>query len=106
MLINEPRDAIVFMTDLPKRKKSRVEQLLEQLRRDILKGTFKPRERLLEERIARKYGMSRSPIREAFRILGLDQRPRAIHGGHGRKDLRRLGKSARRPGADQRNSDQ
>jgi DNA-binding GntR family transcriptional regulator len=57
------------MTDLPERKKSRVEQLLEQLRRDILKGTLKPRERLLEESIAKKFGMSRSPIREAFRIL-------------------------------------
>ena len=57
------------MTDLPGRKKSRFEQLLEQLRRDILKGTLKPRERLLEESIARKYGVSRSPIREAFRIL-------------------------------------
>lgn len=57
------------MTKLPERKKSRVEQLLEQLRRDILKGTLKPRERLLEEGIARKYGVSRSPIREVFRIL-------------------------------------
>jgi DNA-binding GntR family transcriptional regulator len=57
------------MTPLPKTKKLRVEQLLEQLRHDILNGSLKPRERLLEERIARKYGVSRSPIREAFRIL-------------------------------------
>jgi len=57
------------MNPPPKPKKLRVEKLLEQLLNDILNGSLKPRERLLEQSIAAKYGVSRSPIREAFRIL-------------------------------------
>ena len=39
------------------------------LRRAILAGQFKPGERLIEREIAQKIGLSRSPVREAFRRL-------------------------------------
>jgi DNA-binding GntR family transcriptional regulator len=39
------------------------------LRSAIMEGRFKPGERLVEDRIARLFGVSRNPVREALRIL-------------------------------------
>jgi DNA-binding GntR family transcriptional regulator len=39
------------------------------LRRAILSGQFKPGERLIEREVAQRLGLSRSPVREAFRRL-------------------------------------
>jgi DNA-binding GntR family transcriptional regulator len=40
-----------------------------ELRRQILDGTLKQGERLIEDRLAEKLGVSRNPIREALRVL-------------------------------------
>ena len=40
-----------------------------ELRQAILGGRLKPGDRLVEERLAEEYGVSRNPIREAIRVL-------------------------------------
>lgn len=45
------------------------EEIVEQLRDDIISGVYKPRERLTEIEIAKKYNVSRTPVREAIRQL-------------------------------------
>ncbi|MEA3464411.1 MAG: GntR family transcriptional regulator [Thermodesulfobacteriota bacterium] len=45
------------------------EKILENIRDAILKGTLKPGERVSEPDLAERYGISRTPIREAFRQL-------------------------------------
>ena len=42
------------------------------LRRGIMKGDLKPGERLMEIRLANRLGVSRTPIREAIRMLELE----------------------------------
>lgn len=44
-------------------------RLIAELRQAILSGRLKPGERLVEERIAEEYGVSRNPVREAIRAL-------------------------------------
>lgn len=39
------------------------------LRRSILAGTYKPGERLIEQEVATALGVSRAPVRDAFRLL-------------------------------------
>ena len=43
------------------------EKILETIRDAILKGTMKPGERVSEPDLAERFGISRTPIREAFR---------------------------------------
>lgn len=45
------------------------EKILETIRDAILKGTLKPGERVSEPELAERFGISRTPIREAFRQL-------------------------------------
>jgi len=45
------------------------EEIFFSLRKAILKGHFKPGERLVEKKLAQKMGVSRTPIREALRKL-------------------------------------
>jgi len=45
------------------------EKILETIRDAILKGTMKPGERVSEPELAERFGISRTPIREAFRQL-------------------------------------
>ena len=45
------------------------EKILETIRDAILKGTLKPGERVSETDLAERFGISRTPIREAFRQL-------------------------------------
>jgi len=45
------------------------EKILESIREAILKGTLKPGERVSEPELAERFGISRTPIREAFRQL-------------------------------------
>jgi len=44
-------------------------RVLEPLRRRIVQGEFQPGEALSENRLAAEYGVSRTPVREALRIL-------------------------------------
>lgn len=48
---------------------SLVELAVERLRRDILSGRTAPGERLVEEQLTRRLGISRAPLREAMRLL-------------------------------------
>lgn len=45
------------------------EKILETIRESILKGTLKPGEKVAEPELAERFGISRTPIREAFRQL-------------------------------------
>jgi DNA-binding GntR family transcriptional regulator len=49
---------------------SLVELALDRIRGDILRGAFAPGERLVEEQLTRRFGISRAPVREALRLLG------------------------------------
>jgi len=48
-------------------------QIYEILKEEIINGDFKPGERIYENKIAQKFCVSRSPIREALRILEQDE---------------------------------
>ena len=45
--------------------------LFSELQSDILRGRLKQGEKLSEQQICDKYGLSRTPVREAFRQLEL-----------------------------------
>src|SRR5262249_42612845 len=47
-------------------KRTLTEDVTQQLRDAIFRGHFEPGERLSEEQLARSFGVSRGPIREAF----------------------------------------
>jgi DNA-binding GntR family transcriptional regulator len=49
---------------------SLVELSVRRLRDEILSGTLIPGERLIEEQLTRRFGISRAPVREALRLLG------------------------------------
>ncbi|GAA0918659.1 GntR family transcriptional regulator [Virgisporangium aurantiacum] len=48
---------------------SLVELAVERLSREILSGGSDPGERLIEEQLTRRFGISRAPLREALRLL-------------------------------------
>ncbi|MFI6073379.1 GntR family transcriptional regulator [Actinoplanes sp. NPDC051343] len=48
---------------------SLVELTMETLRRDILSGRIDPGQRLVEEQLTKRLGISRAPLREAMRLL-------------------------------------
>ena len=52
------------------RKKTRAEIVVEQIRTDIDNGVYKAGERLDEVTLAGRYGVSRTPVREALSQLG------------------------------------
>lgn len=60
---------------------TRSEELAGLLRTEIVENRLSPGERLTEEGLAERYGMSRTPVREALRVLArealLDYRPHA-----------------------------
>lgn len=47
------------------------EEIAKQLRDEIISGVYKPRERLIEAELSKKYNVSRTPIREAIKQLEL-----------------------------------
>ena len=49
--------------------KSLVEHIAEHLEEKIISGALKPGQRIIEESLTQAFGVSRSPVREAFRIL-------------------------------------
>jgi DNA-binding GntR family transcriptional regulator len=55
--------------DIGLESSSLVELTVDRLRRDILGGSLRPGERLVEEQITRRFGISRAPLREALRLL-------------------------------------
>ena len=55
--------------DGPLEPSSLVELSVRRLRRDILNGILPPGERLIEEQLTQRFGISRAPLREALREL-------------------------------------
>jgi DNA-binding GntR family transcriptional regulator len=51
------------------RQKSLPEHIVEELEAKIIAGALKPGQRIIEEHLCRTFGVSRSPVREAFQIL-------------------------------------
>src|SRR4051812_32536269 len=51
---------------------TRTERLVELLRHDIILGVWAGGSRLTEEALAERYGVSRTPVREALRTLALE----------------------------------
>ena len=49
--------------------KSLVTYIVEDIEAKIISGIYKPGERLIEEKLCRELDVSRSPVREAFRLL-------------------------------------
>ncbi|MFD1050914.1 GntR family transcriptional regulator, partial [Kibdelosporangium lantanae] len=49
---------------------SLVETVTGRLREDILSGELAPGDRIVEEQLTRRFGISRAPLREALRLLG------------------------------------
>ncbi|MFD2239304.1 GntR family transcriptional regulator [Aureimonas populi] len=47
--------------------------LHQKLETEIVNGALKPGDRLDEQEIAQRFGMSRTPVREAFRLLGANE---------------------------------
>src|SRR5256885_15004848 len=45
------------------------QRTLRAIRDDVIRGTFRPGQRLTEDSLAERYGVSRVPIREALRTL-------------------------------------
>jgi len=52
-----------------RKHKSLVESIVEDLQSKIIKGQLKPGQRMVEAELCGKMGISRSPLREAFRLL-------------------------------------
>src|SRR5512139_8022 len=51
------------------RQKSLAEHIVEDLEQKIVAGVLTPGQRIIEEALCNTYGVSRSPVREALRIL-------------------------------------
>lgn len=51
------------------RHRSLAEHIVEELEKKIVDRTLKPGQRIIEEALCRTFGVSRSPVREAFQIL-------------------------------------
>ena len=73
---------------------SLTEKVYQNLRSDILSGTFRDREELRETALVKTYGVSRTPVREAIRQLALEglvdtipNRGAYVHNIHG-KDVK------------------
>src|SRR4051812_41409808 len=49
-----------------------VETIVDELRSLIMSGDFEPGQRLLEEPLSERFGVSRPPLREALRVLQRD----------------------------------
>jgi DNA-binding GntR family transcriptional regulator len=47
----------------------RKRNIQDELKQSIMRGIYKPRERLMERDLAERFGVSRTPVREAFREL-------------------------------------
>jgi DNA-binding GntR family transcriptional regulator len=56
----------------PPRSRSVREQTYRLLRRQLVTGQFRPGQRLTEQFLARRLGVSRTPIREALHKLELE----------------------------------
>ena len=54
------------------------EEVYEAVRRDIMDGTFPPGDLLKERELAEKYGVSKTPVREALSLLAQEEMVKAV----------------------------
>jgi DNA-binding GntR family transcriptional regulator len=57
------------MSEVKSKKDSLAEEALSKIQEAIVSGDLRPNQRLIEVQLSRKFGMSRTPIREAIRRL-------------------------------------
>jgi DNA-binding GntR family transcriptional regulator len=57
---------------MSQRNRSRAEEVYESLRQQVLDGSLRPNDRLIEQAIAQEAGVSRTPVREALHRLEVD----------------------------------
>ena len=53
-------------------------ELYDDIRRDIVGGTFRPGDLLRERELAAKYGVSKTPVREALSLLAQEEMVKAV----------------------------
>ncbi|HQJ25276.1 MAG TPA: GntR family transcriptional regulator, partial [Bacillota bacterium] len=58
--------------DMPQRKPNLSAQVYQTIKKAIMDNTLKPGEPLLERQLAESLGVSRTPVREAFKLLAMD----------------------------------
>jgi DNA-binding GntR family transcriptional regulator len=61
--------SIYKMSDVKNKKESLAEEAVVKLKEAVISGDLRPNQRLIEVQLSRKFGMSRTPIREAIRRL-------------------------------------
>jgi DNA-binding GntR family transcriptional regulator len=59
-------------------KTSLKHEVYDDVRRDILRGTFQPGDLLRERELAAKYGISKTPVREALTLLVQEEMVKAV----------------------------
>jgi len=59
-------------------KTSLTRELYHDIRRDIVRGTFRPGDLLRERELAAKYGVSKTPVREALSLLAQEEMVKAV----------------------------
>lgn len=66
-------DKVIDLEDLALRRKSLYEHVVDVLRDMVLEGRLKPGDRILELELSRKLNVSRTPMREALKVLAAEQ---------------------------------
>lgn len=60
---------LTIAEDAPRQPRSIAQQIADYLSETILQGKYVPGQAIIEQELADKFGVSRGPVREAFRIL-------------------------------------
>jgi len=71
--VEEADNKVVDLTTRSLRRRSLHEDVVEILRSMVLEGELKPGERILELELCRKLDVSRTPMREALKVLAAEQ---------------------------------
>ena len=72
-MTKEAESKVVDLATRALRRKSLHEHIVDILREMVLEGQLKPNERILELELSRKLNVSRTPMREALKVLAAEQ---------------------------------
>ncbi len=72
-MTEEAESKVVDLATRALRRKSLHEHIVDILREMVLEGQLKPNERILELELSRKLNVSRTPMREALKVLAAEQ---------------------------------
>src|SRR5262249_24027065 len=76
----------------PRRKAALGSSLVQRLKKRIVSWEYPPDHRLVEERLCQEFGVSRSPVREALRVLTANGFVKKLpNGGYAVRQLHRAG---------------